>query len=227
MYHHVYMWYINRKNTTNAQFLREHHIGDKGFKFPKTALHYKYSEFSLLSVHSSTMRTDLIQMLSLFAANIIFVQCAAAYENKTLSSSSRLLLQRSSTKQNCDLRAKQNPDYKKYFSGIEKMYKNIDITDTCLMTHKNCGWPSRDPSKRLPMFVLSIGLEGAGHHLWTELMKEPVFDCVWINGRHYRRNIGDGVARRHKDELAEGFKEQFKLRRPDPACKYVLFYSIS
>ena len=62
------------------------------------------------------------------------------------------------------------------------------------------------------MFVISVGLEGAGHHLWTEILNEPVFDCVWTNARHYRRDIADGVPRLTPNELAEGLKEQFRLR---------------
>jgi hypothetical protein len=62
------------------------------------------------------------------------------------------------------------------------------------------------------MFVISVGLEGAGHHLWTEILNEPVFDCVWTNARHYRRDIADGVPRLTPNELSQGIKEQFKLR---------------
>jgi hypothetical protein len=59
---------------------------------------------------------------------------------------------------------------------------------------------------------MSVGLEGAGHHLWTSLFAKPVFDCVWPNARHYQRDIGDGVPRTTVKQLSDGFKEQFKLR---------------
>ena len=132
------------------------------------------------------------------------------------SHSNRKLITTSSS---CDFRANQNPGYTKYFKGIGNIYNDVNLAGTCLKTHQECGWPARDTTKNLPMFVLSVGLEGAGHHLWTELMNSPVFDCVWINGRHYNRNIGDGVARRHREDLAEGFREQFRLRRPGRPCR--------
>ena len=39
---------------------------------------------------------------------------------------------------------------------------------------------------------------------WTEILDEPIFDCVWKNARHNRRDIGDGVARTTSEELQEG-----------------------
>ena len=53
----------------------------------------------------------------------------------------------------------------------------------------------------------------SGHHLWTELLEQPLFDCVWINGRHYNRDIGDGVPRTTVKDLSSGFQDQFKLRK--------------
>jgi hypothetical protein len=64
-----------------------------------------------------------------------------------------------------------------------------DIAQTSVAEHMRCGWKgdSRSSSdavkKDLPVFVLSIGLEGAGHHLYSELFAKPVFDCVWVNTR--------------------------------------------
>ncbi len=68
-----------------------------------------------------------------------------------------------------------------------------------------------------------MGLEGAGHHLWTEVLEKPLFDCVWINARHYKRDIGDGVPRTTVAELKSGFMEQFKHRSEAglPACKRI------
>lgn len=93
----------------------------------------------------------------------------------------------------CDQKSSSNNGYAKYFEAMKSIYLN-SIDNTCLPQHISCGWPS-ERSNSLPLFVLSIGLEGAGHHLWTQLLEQPVFDCVWINGRHYQRDIADGVPR--------------------------------
>lgn len=106
----------------------------------------------------------------------------------------------------CDPLAKDNADFKQYFDGMKTIYREGD-DNTCLPAHRECGWAAINEynTKKLPLLVLSVGLEGAGHHLWTELLNEPVFDCVWVNARHYRREIGDGVPRTTSEELSEGF----------------------
>jgi hypothetical protein len=126
----------------------------------------------------------------------------------------------------CDSNAASNSGYSDYFADIEKIYGQNSMIQkgyesTCLPLHKKCGWPLQMGStssmggapsyNELPLFVLSVGLEGAGHHLWTELMK-PVFDCTWINARHYRRDVGDGLARVTSSDLASGIREQFAMR---------------
>ena len=113
----------------------------------------------------------------------------------------------------CDSTASDNPNFKKYFDGMKTIYGR-DASQTCLPSHMQCGWPAiaAPAGKRLPMLVLSVGLEGAGHHLWTEIFKEPVFDCVWVNGRHYRRDIADGVPRLTSEELMEGTPISFPFR---------------
>ena len=130
----------------------------------------------------------------------------------------------------CDSDASSKAGYQTYFDDIEKIYGEHDTVrtgyqSTCLPLHKKCGWPKQTSAPLgssgsaggavkyddLPLFVLSVGLEGAGHHLWTELMK-PVFDCTWINGRHYHRDVGDGVARVSSNDLASGIREQFAMR---------------
>jgi hypothetical protein len=98
-----------------------------------------------------------------------------------------------------------------YFKTMQKIYKDSKAA-TCLPIHEQCGWPSERKLKKLPLMVLSVGLEGAGHHLWTELLEKPVFDCVWANARHYKRAVGDGVARTTPEELRTGFMEQLKMR---------------
>jgi len=122
----------------------------------------------------------------------------------------------------CDSNASSNPLWRRYFNGIqsiynsEKTFRNPNMIDgTCVPLHKSCGWPSgtQNTAQKLPLYVLSVGLEGSGHHLWTEILDQPIFDCVWINGRHYNRDIGDGVPRTTPQELLNGFKEQFQLRK--------------
>lgn len=122
-----------------------------------------------------------------------------------------------------------NPDYMPYFDAMRNIYsgrdskrhvssiaindmnKNDLLSDTCLLNHMNCGW-SPSPKNGLPTFVLSVGLEGAGHHLWTQILDKPVFDCVWINARHYKRDVGDGVPRTTVRDLRNGFQDMFKMR---------------
>jgi hypothetical protein len=123
----------------------------------------------------------------------------------------------------CDSSTKDNKGFKRYFDGMNSIYKGTEH-NTCLAAHMECGWPAvKKTQKDLPLLVLSVGLEGAGHHLWTEILNEPVFDCVWINARHYRRDIADGVPRTTAEELGEGLKEQFKLRKESgmPKCKKI------
>jgi hypothetical protein len=115
--------------------------------------------------------------------------------------------------QNCHVGAGNNTNYQRYFQGMRAMYSHVDsVESTCLPVHEQCGWPSRDNSKGLPLFVLSVGLEGAGHHLWTEILQKPVFDCVWINGRHYNRDLADGVPRTTLESAHSGFKDMFEMR---------------
>jgi hypothetical protein len=114
-------------------------------------------------------------------------------------------------------------EYNSYFAGMDKIHQNFNkklgYQENCLAYHKQCGFSKK--RNDLPSFVLSVGLEGAGHHLWTELMGKPLHDCVWINARHYNRNIGSGVPRLTTEDLAKGFYDHFKLRRPKPACKFI------
>jgi hypothetical protein len=108
------------------------------------------------------------------------------------------------TSAECDPTARGNLEYERYFDGMSTIYRG-DARMTCLPQHMECGWPAVvSTGKKLPLLVMSVGLEGAGHHLWTELLKGPVFDCVWINARHYRRDIADGVPRLTPEELHDG-----------------------
>ena len=81
----------------------------------------------------------------------------------------------------CDLGAHEKDSYSKYFSAMKTIYGNL-YDQTVLDQQKTCGWsspPKQNPD--LPLFVLSVGLEGAGHHLYSSLLKTPVFDCVWVS----------------------------------------------
>ena len=109
--------------------------------------------------------------------------------------------------------------FKSYFKAMKKVHKGVKhMEDNCVSYHENCGFTKR--TSDLPLLVLSVGLEGAGHHLWTEVFKQPVFDCVWTNARHYNRDIGAGVPRQTPEELAKGFYDQMKLR-VGPPCKFI------
>lgn len=125
----------------------------------------------------------------------------------------------------CDKNAVSNANYKRYFETMQNIYSGTMETGTCLPVHRACGWPHESTSvaKDLPLLVLSVGLEGAGHHLWTELLQQPVFDCVWTNARHYKRDIADGVPRTTVEHLREGLTEQLQMRKTSgkPACKYI------
>ena len=114
----------------------------------------------------------------------------------------------------CDPTTANNTLLSRYFTGMRSIYKN-GMEGTCLPVHEQCGWPKRkhtNDKKKLPLLVLSVGLEGAGHHLWTEILQKPVFDCVWINGRYYNRDLADGVPRTTLQHQYSGFKEMFDLR---------------
>lgn len=123
----------------------------------------------------------------------------------------------------CDSTTANNALYKRYFDAMHSIYSSTAIQETCLPVHKKCGWPKPRYEKKLPLFVFSVGLEGAGHHLWTEILEQPIFDCVWTNARHYHRDIGDGVARNSVEQLRSGFLEQFKFRSDinKPPCRSI------
>jgi hypothetical protein len=129
-------------------------------------------------------------------------------QNTSASSSIRRRATSNPASYACDPDSVQgNAALNRYFDGMGRIYSTLQDS-TCLPVHKACGWPTASTRKNLPLMVLSVGLEGAGHHLWTELMAKPLFDCVWINARHYRRDVGDGVARTSPEELKAGFQEQ-------------------
>jgi len=125
----------------------------------------------------------------------------------------------------CDHTTPNTTSYDRYFKAMTSIYKITGEDGTCLPVHKQCGWPRTKQSgtTKLPLFVLSVGLEGAGHHLWTEIFQKPIFDCVWTNGRHYHRDVADGVPRTTLQAAYQGFKESFALRAETglPPCKTI------
>ena len=142
--------------------------------------------------------------------NVLDAHTDAYSSERAVLQSKRRVLEDTENALLCDSSTKNNPKYQSYFDGMKRIYK-LDAQNTCLQAHIECGWPAviqpQLDSKKLPLLVLSVGLEGAGHHLWTEILDEPVFDCVWKNARHYRRDIGDGVSRTTPEELEEGITD--------------------
>ncbi len=147
---------------------------------------------------SLNMAMIVLLRLCFFVLIVVLIDCASDESKKVAISK-------------CDESA--TTSFGDYFTAMKNIYINTDVSKTCLPQHMKCGWPIDSPRKPgLPLYVLSVGLEGAGHHLWTELLNIPVFDCVWVNGRHYSRDTGDGVPRTTVNELKRGILEQFKMR---------------
>ena len=126
----------------------------------------------------------------------------------------------------CNDAAISSGKYKNYFDGMQDIYAGTSSIGSCLPVHRKCGWPKVTKTQGtmdLPLYVISIGLEGAGHHLWTDILDDPLFDCIWKNARHYHRDIGDGVPRTSTKKLSDGIKEQFQLRSESgqPTCKRI------
>lgn len=81
----------------------------------------------------------------------------------------------------CDSSALTNSRYANYFQDMTKIYRGQD-DGTCLPLHHKCGWPKETfGGKKLPLYVLVVGLEGSGHHFWTKLLFDPLFQCNWVN----------------------------------------------
>lgn len=156
---------------------------------------------------------------------LVFLLHSLSFLDARDNSSANVARRLQSSPSMCDSSIASNPVMKRYFDGMDMIYHSKIGEGTCYPVHKQCGWPSiKVPAnKNLPLFVLSIGLEGAGHHLWTEILEQPVFDCVWKNARHYYRDIADGVPRPTSAELKAGFLEQFQLRKQAgrPPCKTI------
>jgi hypothetical protein len=81
----------------------------------------------------------------------------------------------------CDSTAPKNSQYANYFEDMNKIYRGQD-EGTCLPLHQKCGWPQESfGGKKLPLYVLVVGLEGSGHHFWTKLLFDPLFQCNWVS----------------------------------------------
>ncbi len=148
-----------------------------------------------------------------YSRGLILNSSSSLFVNRRLTSSTSLCASEQAT----------SIGYQNYINGMNNIYANDMDAETCYPVHKKCGWPV-EPSK-LPLFVIAVGLEGAGHHLWSEILGEPVFSegCTWINARHYQRGLGDGVPRLTSDSLEAGLKEQFAIRKEMglPPCKAI------
>lgn len=164
-----------------------------------------------------------VHVLAMLCVFTLFAQVTSHESNNNSSAST--VVRRLQSSNVCDSSISANPVMKRYFDGMDLIYRGSAGEGTCYPVHKQCGWPSVNTAenKKLPLFVLSVGLEGAGHHLWTEILEQPVFDCVWKNARHYYRDIADGVPRATAAELKSGFLEQFQLRKENgkPPCKSI------
>lgn len=79
----------------------------------------------------------------------------------------------------CDLSNEEKEGNSKYFLAMRNIYSDY-FAESGLQKQMQCGWKSDPKRNDLPLFVLAVGLEGAGHHLYSELFKEPVFDCLWV-----------------------------------------------
>lgn len=73
----------------------------------------------------------------------------------------------------CDTSKMNRAGYENYFKGMNKIHRDKQ-EGTCLPVHKECGWqkpPSdKTSSNNLPTFVLSVGLEGSGHHMYVIIL---------------------------------------------------------
>lgn len=78
--------------------------------------------------------------------------------------------------------SKNQHRYKDYFKSMKLIYNQYE-DGTCLPVQSKCGWEKIN--SKLPLYVLVVGLEGSGHHLWSKLLAKPVVDCVWVRNKIY------------------------------------------
>lgn len=102
---------------------------------------------------------------------LIYARRTFSSENST-SSESRVL-----TNLPCDNQAESNSQYEQYFKSMKRIFHKDLMKETCIPSHKSCGWPKENGD--LPLFVFAVGAEGSGHHLWQNLLT-GVVDCVWV-----------------------------------------------
>ena len=106
-------------------------------------------------------------MIRLISLIILLCYSVEAFHNYTEVSTRRL-----SSTTGCDSSKVNHAGYEKYFKGMDSIHRGKE-EGTCLPVHKGCGWqkpPSGKTSVKnnLPTFVLSVGLEGAGHHMYVD-----------------------------------------------------------
>ena len=97
------------------------------------------------------------------------------YENGNYARVDRGSMASNSNDINCQIDINMNK-YDDYMNGINSIYKNItNIHQTCVPQHKKCGWTKNDRNNldtrnNLPLFILSIGLEGSGKIIYFILI---------------------------------------------------------
>ena len=89
------------------------------------------------------------------------------FYSNSMQSISRILTAINNTIE-CDGSVADNLLFRRYFNGVFSMYRNDNsqpldyIQNTCIPKHHRCGWATIEPKlkKKLPVYVLSVGLEG-------------------------------------------------------------------
>jgi hypothetical protein len=111
-----------------------------------------------------------MEFISFYIILLLCFSCCHCSENDT--SASRVL-----THLSCDANAESNTQYQPYFKSMKHIFDEALMKETCIPSHKSCGWPKE--KSELPLFVFAVGAEGSGHHLWQNLLT-GVMDCVWV-----------------------------------------------
>lgn len=79
--------------------------------------------------------------------------------------------------------SEKKSQYHKYMDGLNRIYSATGPYP-CMKSHKVCGWP-QEPSD-LPLLVVAVGTEAAGHQMWSMLFQTNIFDCIWVSGYTHR-----------------------------------------
>ena len=113
-----------------------------------------------------------ILLFLFFLSHVQVKKCVGnpTFNNGTFyrSSSTSRMLSSINVTSDCDGSMADNLLFRRYFNGVLSMYRNDNsqplnyIDNTCIPTHHRCGWATIEPKlkKQLPLYVLSVGLEG-------------------------------------------------------------------